>query len=79
MNLLKTILTAYLRHAITLAAGYLLSHGMIDQSGAQVMASAVLALAGVAWSTVSKLLADYELRKARNCILPPPAVGPAHQ
>ena len=43
---------------------YLLSHGLIDQSGAQILISAVLALAGVAWSTVSKMLAAYELRKA---------------
>ena len=66
MDLLKQILIGYLRHAITIVAGYLLSHGLIDQSGAQVMASAVLALAGLAWSTISKLLADYELQRARK-------------
>ena len=71
MELLKTILAGYLRHGITIAAGYLLNHGLIDQSGAQVLASAVIALAGLAWSTSSKLIADYELRLAQNT--PPPS------
>ena len=79
MNLLKQILVGYLRHGITIAAGYLLSHGLIDQSGAQILASTALALAGVAWSTAGKLLANYELQAARKalppCILPPPPVS----
>ena len=66
MDLLKTILTGYLRHGITILAGYLLSHGLINQSGAQIIASAVLALAGVAWSTAAKLIAHYELAAAKR-------------
>ena len=68
MNLLKPILLAYLRHALTAAAGYLLAHGLIQQTDQQVLISAALALAGVAWTTFDKLAATYELQKARKPI-----------
>jgi hypothetical protein len=66
MNLLKTILLGYIRHGLTLAAGYLLGHGLIDQSGSQVLLSAGMALAGVAWSTGQKLATNLELQIARK-------------
>jgi len=65
MNLLKPLLLAYLRHSLTIASGYLLAHGLIQQTDQQVVISASLALAGVAWTTVDKLLTTYELQKTR--------------
>jgi len=81
MDLLKAILLGYARHGLTIAAGYLLAHGLIQQADQQVFISAALALAGVAWSTMNKLIHDSELREARNgalvpAMLPPAAVGP---
>jgi len=64
MSLLKPILFAYLRHALTAAAGYLLAHGLIDQAGGQVLASAGLALAGLAWTTLQKLAVYYALQNS---------------
>lgn len=64
MPLLKSILLGYLRHGLTIAAGYLLAHGLIQQADQQVLISAVLALAGVAWSTINKVIQDQELRIA---------------
>jgi hypothetical protein len=66
MNLLKSILLGYVRHGLTAAAGYLLAHGLIAQADQQVILSAGLALAGVAWSTISKLAHDEELRLAQK-------------
>lgn len=68
MPLLKQILTAYLRHALTGLAGYLLAHGLIQQADQQVLISALLALAGIAWSTVNKVIHDSELRIARTTL-----------
>jgi hypothetical protein len=65
MDLFKQIFTGYVRHGLTIAAGYLLAHGLIQQADQQVLISAGLGLAGVAWSTVSKLIQDQELRRAR--------------
>jgi positive regulator of sigma E activity len=80
MDLLKSILLGYLRHGLTIAAGYLLAQGLIRQADEQVLISAVLALAGVAWSTASKLVANYELQKATKSmppgVIPPVPVGP---
>jgi hypothetical protein len=77
MNLLQSIFLGYVRHALTLCAGYLLAHGLIDQAGGQVLAAAGVALAGVAWSTVQKFAAHYELRLAKSGVLPAPRTGPA--
>jgi hypothetical protein len=65
MDLLKQILLGYLRHGLTAFAGYLLARGLIQQADAQVITSALLALAGVAWSTLSKIIHDRELRLAQ--------------
>jgi hypothetical protein len=70
MNLLKSILTGYVRHGLTAAAGYLLAHGLIGQQDQQVLMSAGLALAGVAWSTASKLIQQEELRLAQKSATP---------
>ncbi|HEX4083342.1 MAG TPA: hypothetical protein VHY22_00420 [Chthoniobacteraceae bacterium] len=75
MNLLKSILSGYARHGLTAAAGFLLAHGIIQQADQQIIISAGLALAGVAWSTVSKFLQNYELKKA-NVSSPRKAVSP---
>ena len=74
MDLLKTILLGYARHGLTAAAGYLLAHGLIQQADQQVLISAALALAGVAWSTIDKVLQNYELAKAREAM--PPGIKP---
>jgi len=78
--MIKSILFAYLRHALTAAAGYLLAHGLVDQAGGQMLASAALAIAGVAWSTGQKLASGYELKLAQKAIppgaLPPLQIGP---
>ncbi len=74
MDLIKSILLGYVRHGLTAAAGYLLAHGLIQQTDQQVFISAVLALIGIAWSTGSKMLQNYELRNAR--ITP---VAPSHE
>ncbi len=66
MQLLRSILLAYVRHGLTLASGYLLAHGLIDQAGSQVLLSAGLAMAGVAWSTGQKLAAQFELELAKK-------------
>jgi len=66
MTLLKNIALAYIRHALTLASGYLLARGLIDQASSQVLLSAGMALAGVAWSTGQKLAANLELQIARK-------------
>jgi hypothetical protein len=66
MDLLKSILLGYARHGLTVAAGYLLAHGLIAQEDQQVLISAGLALAAVAWSTASKLVHQEELRLARK-------------
>lgn len=66
--MIKNILLGYLRHALTAAAGYLLAQGLIQQADQQILISAALAVAGVAWSTISKLLASYELQLARKAI-----------
>jgi hypothetical protein len=76
MDLLKQILTAYLRHALTAFAGYLLARGLIQQADQQVIISALLALSGVAWSTLNKVIHDNELRLARKA---PPQANPASQ
>ncbi len=68
MPLLKQLLTAYLRHGLTAFAGYLLAHGLIQQADQQVIISAFLALAGVAWSTVNKVVHDNELQLARKAL-----------
>jgi len=77
MNLLKSILLGYLRHALTVAASYLLAHGLIQQADQQVLISAGLALAGIAWSTVNKLIHDNELRLARAEQAPATQIAPA--
>jgi len=73
MDLIKSILLGYVRHGLTVAAGYLLAHGLVQQSDEQVLVSAGLALAGMAWSTGSKLIANYELQKAAPTPVKPPA------
>lgn len=77
MDLLKSILLGYLRHALTVAAGYLLAHGLIQQADQQVLISAGLALAGIAWSTVNKLIHDNELQLARAEQAPATQIAPA--
>jgi hypothetical protein len=62
----KSIALGYVRHALTAAAGFLLAHGLIDQAGGQILASAGLAIAGLAWSAGQKLLASYELGLAKR-------------
>jgi hypothetical protein len=74
MDLFKTILLGYVRHGLTAAAGYLLAHGLIEQADQQVLISAVLALAGIAWSTASKFIQNRELTLARKAL--PPGVKP---
>lgn len=64
MELLKSILLGYARHGLTVAAGYLLAHGLIQQADEQVLVSAALALAGIAWSTADKLIRNYETSRA---------------
>jgi hypothetical protein len=77
MNLLKQILVGYLRHGLTALAGYLLAHGLIQQADQQVLISAVLALAGVGWSTINKVIHDNELRIARGATPLESSTGPA--
>jgi hypothetical protein len=68
MPLLKQIIVGYLRHGLTGLAGYLLAHGLIQQADQQVFISALLGLAGVAWSTINKVIHDSELRVARTAL-----------
>ncbi len=77
MPLLKQILIGYLRHGLTALAGYLLAHGLIQQADQQVLISALLALAGVAWSTINKVMHDGELRLARTALPQDTSTGPA--
>jgi len=73
MDLIKSILLGYARHGLTAAAGYLLAHGLIQQADEQVLISAGLAIAGVTWSTINKLIHDYELQQASNTSASAPA------
>jgi hypothetical protein len=66
MNLFKNILLGYVRHGLTLVAGYLLGRGLIDQAGGEVLLSAGMALAGLLWSTGQKMAANLELEIARK-------------
>jgi hypothetical protein len=75
MDLIKSILVGYVRHGLTAFAGYLFAHGLVQQSDEQVLISAGIGLAGVAWSTGSKLIANYELQRARKA-MPTSAAGP---
>jgi hypothetical protein len=68
MDLLKQILVGYLRHGLTAFAGYLFAHGILQQADQQVFISALLAIAGVAWSTINKVIHDNELRIARAAL-----------
>jgi hypothetical protein len=77
MDLLKQIGVGYLRHGLTAAAGYLFAHGLIQQADEQVFISALLALAGVAWSTINKIIHDNELRAARTGLPLGTSTGPA--
>ena len=72
-SMIRSILLGYVRHGLTIAAGYLLAHGLIQQADQQVFISGALALAGVAWSTLNQLFHEYELRNARK----PPVTNPA--
>jgi uncharacterized membrane protein YjjB (DUF3815 family) len=77
--LFKSILLAYIRHALTGGCGYLLAHGLVDQNGSQILISAALGILGVLWSTAQKLASSYELKLAQQAasVLPPPQVGAA--
>lgn len=77
MNLFKAILLGYVRHALTLAAGYFLAHGLIDQAGAQILLSAGLALAGLLWSAAQKVAAQFELDLSRKLLAQPLPPQPA--
>jgi hypothetical protein len=66
MDLIKSVLIGYVRHGLTAFAGYLFAQGLLRQSDEQVLISAGIALAGILWSTGSKLIANYELKKARK-------------
>ena len=77
MDLLKQILIGYLRHGLTACAGYLFAHGLIQQADQQVFISAVLALGGVAWSTINKVVHDNELRIARTATARETSIGAA--
>jgi hypothetical protein len=79
MKLFQSILFGYIRHGLTLCAGYLLAHGLIDQAGGEVLTSAGVALAGVAWSTIQKLISNYELQLAKKAVLQPLEANPASQ
>lgn len=70
--MLRSIFLGYVRHALTAGCGYLFAHGLVSQSDSQVLISAALGIAGVAWSTAAKLIQDYELRNARNPVQQPP-------
>ena len=78
MDLLKTIILGYLRHGLTAAAGYLLAQGLIQQADQQVLISAGLAVAGVAWSTINKLIQARELRHAQGSQMGTAATGGTH-
>lgn len=73
MDLFKQILSGYVRHGLTAFAGYLFARGLIQQGDQQILISAALAIAGVAWSTANKVIHDYELRNAANSL--PPATS----
>ena len=54
--MLKEIILGQIRHAATLAGGVLVTHGLTNSSGAQQIAGAIIALAGVGWSIADKWL-----------------------
>jgi hypothetical protein len=74
-DLIKQLAMGYLRHSLTAFAGFLFAHALIQQSDQQIVVSALFALAGVAWSSSQKLIADQELKLAQKTI--PPAAAPA--
>jgi hypothetical protein len=66
--MIKSILFGYIRHGLTAGCGYLLAHGLVDQSGEQILISAVLGILGVLWSTGQKVAANYELKLAQKAM-----------
>jgi hypothetical protein len=82
-DLFQKMFLGWVRHAMTGGAGFLFAHGLIQQSAEQILISAVLAIAGVAWSSISKAAEDYEKAQLQKLIdtpalkqfVPPGAAG----
>ena len=49
------IIFGLLRHVLTIAGGYYVAHGKIDQDTANTIIGAVCSLAGVGWSIQHKV------------------------
>jgi hypothetical protein len=69
-SLFKTIFLGWVRHGMTVGGVYLVNHGIVDQAGAQVLAGAVVAIAGLAWSAAQKVIAEKERQIALNTMPP---------
>lgn len=50
LEILKPFLASTARHALTVAGGYLVAHGVINQNGTEQFVAAGMTLAGVGWS-----------------------------
>lgn len=51
----KQVLTGWVRHGLTIAAGYLAAHGLqVDDGTMQLVAAAIVAVIGVGWSAMHK-------------------------
>jgi len=55
-SLTKSILAGQLRHSLTLAAGALVTHGLMLSSDTQTVTGTGLMIAGLAWSALDKWL-----------------------
>lgn len=53
--MIKKIVDGIARHLLTIVAGVLVSKGLTDQSGAQELVGALMALGSVAWSIYEKV------------------------
>jgi len=53
MNL--EIITSLVRHLLTLAGGYFVSKGLVDQVSSEAIIGGVVAAIGVGWSIVNKV------------------------
>lgn len=65
-EILKPFLASTARHALTVAGGYLVAHGVINQNGTEQFVAAGMTLAGVGWSWWEKYGKQQTIADLRN-------------
>jgi len=68
--MLQALLGLLLRHGLTVGAGYLISKGLVDQSGAEAISAGALVVAGVGLSALNKVKVVKKLNTALEAAAP---------